>query len=265
MTEAQRPPAPAQAPPPPPAVEVWGLPLAPLTLEATLDAVDALVAAGRPSYFITANLYYAMLTARHPDLDAINRAAAFVLADGMPLVWASRYKRRPLPERVAGSDLIFRISERAAARGHRLFLLGGAPGVGEAAARALVGRYPGLAIVGVEAPEIGEAGGAAESALIARIQAARPDILFAALGQPKGERWIGRNLDALGVPVCVQVGASIDFVAGRVRRAPPWMQKTGMEWVFRMAQEPRRLGPRYASNIAFLARMVGRDLTGRGR
>ncbi len=254
----------AEPPSEPAVVEVWGLPLAFLTLEQTLDAVDELIAAGRPTYFITANLFYAMLTDQHKDLDAINRGAAFVLADGMPLVWASRYKGGPLPERVAGSDLIFRISERAAGRGHRLFLLGGAPGVGEIAAEVLRERYPGIAIVGVEAPEIGKSP-EEEEALIGRIRAARPDILFAALGQPKGERWIAANREALGVPVSVQVGASIDFVAGRLRRAPRWMQKTGLEWVFRMAQEPRRLAPRYARTILFLSRMLGRDVTGRGR
>ena len=125
MTRASTPTTPpAESFAAPRTAEVWGLPLAFLTLEETLDAVDALIAAGRPSYFITANLFYAMLTDQHPDMDAINRGAAFVLADGMPLVWASRYKGGPLPERVAGSDLIFRLSERAAGRGHRLFLLG---------------------------------------------------------------------------------------------------------------------------------------------
>ena len=118
--------------------------------------------------------------------------------------------------------------------------------------------------MGVEAPEIGKSA-EAEAALIERIRAARPDILFVALGQPKGERWIVANREALGVPVCVQVGASIDFVAGKVRRAPKWMQKTGLEWVYRMAQEPKRLGPRYARTIVFLGRMLGRDVVGRGR
>ena len=247
-------------------VEVWGLPLAPLTWEQTLDVVDALVAAGRPSYLVTANLYYAMLTDRNPDLDTLNRGAALVLADGMPLVWASRYKPGgPLPERVAGSDLIFGLCERAAARGYGVFLLGAAPETAAQAARALEQRYPGLSIVGVESPYLSQLTPEGEAALIERIRAARPAILIGAFGQPHGERWIARNVEAMGVPVCAQLGASIDFAAGRVRRAPRWMQRTGLEWLFRMLQEPRRLGPRYAANAAFLMRMVVRDLTGRGR
>jgi N-acetylglucosaminyldiphosphoundecaprenol N-acetyl-beta-D-mannosaminyltransferase len=232
-------------------------------MDQTLEAIDTLIAARQPSYFITANLYYAMLADADKDLAAITRRAAFVLADGMPLVWASKHRGRRLPERVTGSDMIFRLSERAAERGYRLFFLGGAPGVGEEAAHNLQTRYPGLQVVGIESPDNITAMPEADmAALVDRIHAARPDILLVALGQPKGERWIDKNLERLAVPVCAQVGASIDFAAGRVRRAPRWMQKTGLEWLFRMLQEPKRLAPRYAANIAFLFKMLARDLTG---
>src|SRR5947209_6501864 len=107
---------------------VWGLPLAPLTFAQTLERVEELIRAGRPGYFITANLHYAMLTDRDPRLDAVNRAAALVLADGMPLVWASRWRPARLPERVTGSDLVPALCARAAQKNHRVFLLGGAPG-----------------------------------------------------------------------------------------------------------------------------------------
>src|SRR3954470_6571662 len=133
-------------------VWVWGLPLAALTFEQALDRIDGLVAAGRPSFFITANLNYAMLADADPRLRALNDRAAFVLADGMPLVWWSRLGPRPLPERVAGSDLIYGLSERAAKLGHRVSLLGAPPGVADEAAANLVKRYPGLKIVGVECP-----------------------------------------------------------------------------------------------------------------
>src|SRR5262249_52981935 len=151
-------------------------------------------------------------------------------------------------------------SAAAARKGHRLFLLGGAEGVAEEAARQLGARYPGLQVVGTECPPFRELTGEEESALIARIRAARPDLLIAAYTMPKGERWLGTHLDALGVPVVVNVGAAIDFAAGRVRRAPRWMQRTGLEWAFRLGQEPRRLFARYARNAWFVARMVGRDL-----
>jgi N-acetylglucosaminyldiphosphoundecaprenol N-acetyl-beta-D-mannosaminyltransferase len=239
---------------------VWGLPLARLTLAETVAEVCALIEARRPSYFITAPTHYAMLTEEHPDLRKINAGAAFILADGAPLVWASRRSGSPLKERVAGSDLIFELSAEAARKGYRLFLLGGAPGVAEEAGRRLRDRYPGLQIVGTGCPPFHEPIEEEESALIEYIRAARADVLFVAFGQPKGERWIVRYLHRLAVPVSVQVGASLDFAANRIRRAPPWMQRTGLEWAFRLGLEPRRLFRRYARNACFIIRMVLRDL-----
>jgi N-acetylglucosaminyldiphosphoundecaprenol N-acetyl-beta-D-mannosaminyltransferase len=219
-------------------VRVWGLPLAAVTTEDVLDEIDRRVAANDPGYMITANLNYAMLSEDHAELDAINREAAIVMADGMPLLWAARWRGAALPERVAGSDLIFRIGERAGARGYRLFFLGGPPGVADTAA-----RYR----------ELTET---EQKDLIARIRAARPDILIAAFGQPKGERLIHANYRALGVPCCIQLGASIDFMAGRISRAPKWMQRTGMEWLYRLYLEPTRLGGRYFRNALFMLRKI---------
>jgi N-acetylglucosaminyldiphosphoundecaprenol N-acetyl-beta-D-mannosaminyltransferase len=235
---------------------VWGVPYTPLTLPQTLDLVDALIAEGRPGYFITANLNYAMLSGNDERLGPVNAAARFILADGMPIVWASRRSGPGLPERVAGSDLIFALSERAARQGHRVFLLGAAPGIADEAARALVARYPDLQIVGIEAPPFRPLTDEEETELVARVRAARPDILFVAFGQPKGEMWLARNIERLGVPVAAQVGASIDFAAGRVRRAPRWIQRSGLEWAFRLFLEPRRLAMRYYRNGRFLLRML---------
>src|SRR5436305_3333218 len=133
----------------PPPVHVWGLPLAPLTLPQTLDLIDRWVADRTPRYVITANVHYAMLAAGDPRLGPVTRGAAAVLADGMPLVWAARGR---LPERVAGSDLVPALCGRAADRGHRVFLLGAAPGVAEQAAANLRTRFPGIAVVGTLAP-----------------------------------------------------------------------------------------------------------------
>jgi N-acetylglucosaminyldiphosphoundecaprenol N-acetyl-beta-D-mannosaminyltransferase len=240
-------------------VWVWGLPLAPLTRAEAVAAVERLIAARTPSYFITANLNYAMLTHRHVDLDRINRGAAFLLADGMPLVWASRWRETPLPERVAGSDLIYDLCALAGRRGFRVFLLGGAEGIAEQAARNLVARYPGLQLAGTLAPPFRGLSPEEQAELIAQVRAARPDLLLVAFGQPKGERWLAEHLEALGVPVGVQVGAALDFVAGKVARAPRWLQKIGLEWTYRLALEPARLGGRYASNFLFFFRMALRD------
>jgi len=241
-------------------VWVWGVPLARWTLADTVDVISRLIEAGRPTYFITANTHYLMLTAENPDLQAINARAAFIVADGAPLIWASRRQGSPLPERVAGSDLIFELSAEAARKGYRLFFLGGPEGVAEEAARQLASRYPGLQVVGTECPPFRELTVAEQETLDARIRAARPDILFVAFGQPKGERWINQHFEKLGVPVSVQVGASLEFAAGRIRRAPRWMQKSGLEWAFRLGLEPRRLLGRYARNAWFILCMVGQDL-----
>ncbi len=242
-------------------VWVWGVPFTPLTLADAVTAVGELIEASKPTYFITANTHYAMLTAENPDLASINRQAAFIVADGAPLVWASRWQRSPLPERVAGSDLIFELCSKAAQEGYRVFFLGGAPGVADEAARRLQARYPELQIAGTECPPFRELTSEEQTALIARIRSARPDLLIAAYTMPKGEHWLAANLAAVGVPVGVNVGAAIDFAAGRVRRAPRWMQSTGLEWAFRLALEPRRLFARYARNAWFILRMVIHDLT----
>ncbi len=237
-------------------VWVWGVPLAPFTREQTLLRIEQLIERRTPSYFITANLHYAMLTDRSKQLQEVNRRAAFILADGMPMVWASRREKQSLPERVAGSDLLFSICESAAKKGWRIFLLGAATGIGVQAAENLGRRYPGLQVVGTESPPFRAWSPQEKSDLFDRIRAARPDILFVAFGQPKGEFWVAEHCAELGVPVSVQVGASLDFAAGKVRRAPRWIQRTGLEWIYRIAQEPRRLFLRYMDNIGFLLQML---------
>jgi len=244
-------------------VWIWGLPLARLDRGRTVDVVDRLIERGEPSFFITANLQYAMLSDGDPRLAEVNRLAAFLVADGMPMVWYSRLTGRPLPERVAGSDLIYLLASRAAERGHRVFFLGGKPGVAAAAATTLSWRYPGLQVAGVEAPELEALSTRDHGQLIERVRAARADLLLVAFGQPKGELWLAENYRALGVPACVQVGATFDFVAGQTARAPRWMQTIGLEWLHRMCSDPKRLGPRYAKNAWFLAKAVLRDLAAR--
>lgn len=241
-------------------VWVWGLPLLPVTFQETLEHIDGLIQAGRPSFFITANLHYAMLTAQDARLPAVNAKAAFLVADGMPLVWASRWRPVRLPQRVTGSDLVPALCARAAERGYRVFFLGGAEGVAEEAVRRLTERYPTLPVAGIEVPPFRPLSPEETEALIARIRATRPDLLFVAFGQPKGELWLAEHCEALGVPVSVQAGGTVDFLAGRIRRAPRWIQRIGLEWAFRLSQEPSRLATRYARNGLFVFRMLARDL-----
>ena len=242
---------------------VWGLPLTPMTRSEAVNRVHDLIQAGKPSYFITANTHYAMLTAEVPELGVINRGAAFILADGAPLVVASRRTAHPVPERVAGSDLIYDLCRMAANQGHGVYLLGGPPGVAEAAGCQMVSRYPGLRVVGTACPDPDELVEPRVQRLVEQIREARPDLLLVALGQPKGEFWLARHLEALGVPVSAQVGATLDFVAGRVKRAPKIFQKTGMEWAYRIYTDPLRLAPRYWKNARFLCGQVFLDWSGR--
>jgi N-acetylglucosaminyldiphosphoundecaprenol N-acetyl-beta-D-mannosaminyltransferase len=239
---------------------VWGLPLSPMTRGEAAEAVMRLIEAGQPSYFITANTHYAMLTAECPELRPINDRAAFLLADGAPLVWASRRGSTPLPERVAGSDLVYDLCEHAARLGRSVYLLGGAEGVADEAAQKLQTLYPELRIAGTACPPPGSLTGEGCRKIIDDIKAARPDLLLVAFGQPKGELWLAEHLEELGVPVSVQVGATLDFIAGRVRRAPRFLQKTGLEWAYRIYTDPARLFPRYTKNAIFLFGSMARDL-----
>jgi N-acetylglucosaminyldiphosphoundecaprenol N-acetyl-beta-D-mannosaminyltransferase len=243
----------------PPPVWVWGLPLAPLNFAEALAHTERLIRERVPRYVITANLHYAMLTAHEPRLDAVNRGAAFIVADGMPLVWASRLQPRRLPERVTGSDMVPALCSLAAARGYRVFFLGGAPDVAADLGPRLQERFHGLQVAGIEAPPFRPLTAVEQAELFDRIRAARPDLLFVAFGQPKGELWIAEHHRTLGVPVSIQVGATVDFLAGRVPRAPRWQQRLGLEWVYRLYQEPGRLARRYLDNGLFALRMAVRD------
>ncbi|MGQ9562380.1 MAG: WecB/TagA/CpsF family glycosyltransferase [Thermogutta sp.] len=240
----------------PPPINLFNLPIVPWHHYEVIRVIDWLVRQGSPSYFITANLHYARLSANNGELRQINTRAAFIVADGMPLVWVSRFLGRPLPERVTGADLIWSMCELATDKGYRVFLFGGAPGVAETASRRLQERFPGLTIAGTAAPNLDTISSAEEARLIAEIRKSRTDILFAALGQPKGELWLAKHVTALGATVAVQIGAALDFVAGRVRRAPRVIQRLGLEWAYRMIGEPRRLLPRYWEDGCFFLRQL---------
>jgi N-acetylglucosaminyldiphosphoundecaprenol N-acetyl-beta-D-mannosaminyltransferase len=152
----------------------------------------------------------------------------------------------PVKERVAGADLFGALAERAAEAGYRLFYLGAAPGVAEKAAAVLAERYPGLNVVGTFSPPVMPWEELArDEETLRRIREAKPDVLFVAFGAPKQEMWLDAVRDRLGVPVGIGVGAAFDFAAGTVKRAPRWMQRVGLEWLFRLTQEPRRLWRRY--------------------
>ncbi|MGN6556276.1 MAG: WecB/TagA/CpsF family glycosyltransferase, partial [Verrucomicrobiota bacterium] len=166
----------------------------------------------------------------------------------------------PLPERVAGADLVPELIRLAAENGHRIFLLGATPEAAAKAVERLRRRYPNLAIAGCYSPPFKPLLAMDHDEIIRRVTAAQPDLLFVSFGCPKQEKWIAMHYRALGVPVCIGVGATIDFLAGAVRRAPVCMQRTGTEWLFRLAQEPRRLFKRYAMDLAVFAWRISQQL-----
>lgn len=203
-------------------------------------------------YVCTGNLDHLCQLEQDAAFRAIYDKADLVLADGAPVVWLSHLSRTgPLCERVAGSDLFWELSRAAAATGTRLFFLGGSEGSAAAAADAVRKRFPGVQICGTYCPPFDVFGTPEEETRIQRlIRDAAPDILFVGLGAPKQEKWIAANKNLIGVPVSIGVGGSFEMACGIARRAPVWMQKSGLEWSYRLAQEPKRLWNRY----------MGRDL-----
>jgi N-acetylglucosaminyldiphosphoundecaprenol N-acetyl-beta-D-mannosaminyltransferase len=211
-----------------------------------LDAVGELVKAGRGGFVVTPNVDHVCLAEENLDLRDAYRDASLSVADGMPLIWLSRLMQVPLPEKISGSDLVEPLMERAAAQGWRVSFLGGAPGVGEAAAEVLRRRYSGLRIAGALSPEMGfDKDPAKNAALLQRLREQKPDLVLVALGCPKQELWMHQNLVHYAPAVALGIGATLDFIAGRVRRAPQWMSKAGLEWLYRLAQEPTRMASRY--------------------
>ncbi len=197
-----------------------------------------------------------------PALRAAYADAAMVLADGMPLVWTSRLLGHPLPERVTGSDLVPALFTAVPSdRSLRVYLLGAAAGVAERAAANIARRWPAVEVVGTYSPPLGfEHDTVENAAILDRIAAARPDVLVVGLGAPKQELWVHEHRDRIAAPVALCVGATIDFLAGQVARAPAWMQTSGLEWLHRLASQPRRLARRYARDAWIFPQLVLRDL-----
>jgi N-acetylglucosaminyldiphosphoundecaprenol N-acetyl-beta-D-mannosaminyltransferase len=237
-----------------------------VTFEGALERIAGLVAARQGAAVFTPNVDHVVTAEDDPDFRTAYAAASLSLPDGQPLVWASRLLGTPVPEKVSGSDLVLPLLRRAAGAGWRVYLLGGVEGAAEAA-RARMARELGVEIVGVDAPRISADGGEDEAAVLARLRRARPDLVLVGLGSPKQERFIHRSLPGIAPAVAVGVGASIDFLAGRVRRAPPWISRAGLEWLFRLSLEPRRLAHRYLVKdprfLAVLARTAREPATAR--
>lgn len=243
----------------PPVIKLRGLNIHAITEAQAVEHVIGELAKGRGGWVVTPNLDHLRRLERDSAFASLYRNAQLVVADGMPLIWAARIQGTPLPQRVAGSNLISSLSAAAARAGRSIYLLGGAPGSAEAAAEVLCRRHPELRIAGIDCPEIGfEKDESRLKGLIDRLRQADPDIVFVALGSPKQEWLIGELRGSLPRAWWLGIGISFSFLAGHVKRAPLWMQRCGLEWVHRLCQEPGRLAQRYlVQGLPFAARLLG--------
>jgi N-acetylglucosaminyldiphosphoundecaprenol N-acetyl-beta-D-mannosaminyltransferase len=226
-------------------VDLGGVLIDRVDLSSAVDRVRGFLRSGKPNQIVTVNLDFVAIARRDGDFRDTLNAAELAVADGMPLVWVSRLGDEPVPQRLTGVDLVDECCRVAVETGTSIFLLGAGPGVADTAADRLRERFPGLRIVGVYAPPFGPLTDEENEHILQLISAARPDFLFVALGAPQQDVWIRANRDRLDVPVCMGIGCVLDLLAGVVSRAPTWMQQSGLEWLFRLGQEPGRLWRRY--------------------
>lgn len=202
--------------------------------------------AGRGGWVVTSNLDHLLRAGRDADFRSMLEVADLVVADGTPLVWASKLQGTPLPERVAGSSLVWTLAQAGAKKQRSVYMLGGDPGTAEAAGAILIQKYPGLRLAGTYCPPMGfEKDPAQMAAMTAALRDSGADMVYVALGSPKQERLIREIRAVLPQAWWLGIGISLSFICGDVKRAPVWVQKLGLEWLHRMAQEPRRLAKRY--------------------
>ncbi|HLM27093.1 MAG TPA: WecB/TagA/CpsF family glycosyltransferase [Thermoleophilaceae bacterium] len=235
--------------------DILGLPIAMTDYDEAMDRMDAMIAGRERGYVCALATHAVSLSLHDHELRSAIRYSTLALPDGVPLVWAANTLGEGLPSRVYGPELMRRYNDRCAEQGHRIWLYGGHD-QGSLVQLALNLRrmHGGLRIVGGYSPPFRALSGEEEDAIVQQINDARPDVLWVGIGAPKQEKWMARMRDRLEVPVMGGVGAAFDFHAGRVSQAPNWMQEAGLEWIYRIAQEPRRLLPRYLiHNPRFMA------------
>jgi len=215
--------------------------------------VEHILSDGPTSYVVTPNAHHVVLHQNDELLREIYEHAFLVVTDGVPLLWAARLLGHKLYGRINGTDLCEQLCAEAARRGLRVYFLGGREGAADAAAALLRERHPALNVCGTYCPRFGFERDAAEQAkIVDHINSRRPDLVFVGLGAPKQEYWMYANRTKLQVPMLLGIGVSFELVSGLVRRAPVWMQHSGLEWLFRLLMEPRRLWRRYlVGNAAF--------------
>jgi N-acetylglucosaminyldiphosphoundecaprenol N-acetyl-beta-D-mannosaminyltransferase len=229
----------------PPRVDILGVQVSAITIPRALDTIASWIAERKQRYVCITGAHGVMESQRNEALRAIHNQAGLVTPDGMPLVWMSRLLGQPQTRRVYGPDLMRALSALSAKRGYRQFYYGGDAGVADTLAAALTQTYPGLDVAGTLSPPFRPLTNEEDLDIVDQINAAKPDIVWVGLSTPKQEYWMAAHVGRLDAPVLIGVGAAFDFLAGRKAQAPLWMQRNGLEWLFRLGQEPRRLFRRY--------------------
>ena len=237
-------------------VTVLGCPITKMGLDDFVSSAERFISSKAPHYIAMMNVAKLVKMRSDKDLAQSILAADLIGADGVPLVWVSRLFGTPLPGRVNGTDLMYRLLERASEKAYRVFFLGATEAVLQRVLEVVRQDYPGVQIAG---SQHGYFTPAEEPTIVEKIRSAQPDILLIAFGTPKKELWVQRYLSAMGVPVIHGVGGSFDVMAGVVLRAPLWMQRNGLEWFFRVLQEPGRMWRRYLVTNALFILLVLRE------
>lgn len=243
-------------------VNVLGVRVSAVDLDQALCVIESWIGRRERRYVCVTGVHGVMESQSDPEVRRIHNAAGLVTPDGMPLVWLARLGGFRHVSRVYGPDLMLALCGRSVAKGYRHFLYGGGEGVAERLALVLRRRFSGLDIVGHHSPPLRPPGEEESPTVIETINARRPDIVWVGLSTPKQELWMDGHRSSIEAPVLIGVGAAFDFHAGLKKQAPRWMQRSGLEWLFRLATEPRRLWRRYLTNIPRFVYGIGLQLTG---
>lgn len=247
-----------------PATDILGVQISAITMPTAVDTIERWIAEGDRQYICICTVHTVMECQRDPELMRTVNAAGLRTPDGMPLVWLSRRAGHDHVSRVYGPDLMLELCARSAQTGHRHFFYGGGPGVADELVEKLNARFPGLNVAGQITPPMLGIGELEDPKTIDAINAANPDIVWVGLGTPKQDWWVANHRELLNAPVLIAVGAAFDFHSGRVKQAPKWMQRSGLEWLFRLSQDPQRLWRRYTlDNCQFAYEVLRRRLATR--
>lgn len=228
-----------------------------VTMQETLESIETMIQADKKSYIVAVNVDVIMKIEHDTKLKEITDAADMVLVDGKPLIWISKLHKRPIKEKISGSDLIPELCNLAAKKGYGVYILGGKEGIAEQAKRNVEKKYPGIKILGTYAPPFGFEKDQNElNKVNEMISEAKPDLLIVCFGCPKQEKWIYDNYTKYDAKVSICAGATVDFLAGNVKRCPKWMSNCGLEWLYRFSQEPTRLFKRYFVDDVKILKLV---------